>query len=313
VGPELTLLVGIGVPNYGQAPSEVGLVLIARAVEDAGFDSVSVTDHVIVPDRIASAYPYSTDGAFFLPPRTGYHEALVTLAALAAATDRVGLEVGVCVAALRDPRLLASQLATIDRLSGGRVVFGVGVGWLREEFEAFEVPFAGRGDRLDAVVDVLRQCWTGSPAAGTYGPFTLPAGLRTEPTPVRPIPVLVGGETTRALRRVAERGDGWFGAVGDGELRPDELAPIRKTLAAACERIGRNPATVSLGLRVGLTRRRLESGNLAEALQRFVDQGVSRLILDVAWRSFEDGRAALGQIAEIRTTLPEPAGGWWTR
>ncbi len=187
---------GIALPQYGPASPE-SLTRTARQAEDLGFDDVWVADHIAVPEGVP--YPPS----FLL-------EAMSTLAFVSAVTSRVGLGTSVLVLPLRRPVVAAKQLATIDVLSGGRLVLGIGAGWLEAEFDACGVPFGRRGDLTDEAVDVLRTCWAEAPTSFD-GPTVRFRDMKVKPLPTRPIPIWVGGTSERALRRAVEKGDGWQG------------------------------------------------------------------------------------------------------
>lgn len=187
---------GISLPQYGPASAD-SLTRTARQAEDLGFDDVWAADHIAVPEGVA--YPPS----FLL-------ESMCTLSFVAAVTSRVGLGTSVLVLPLRRPVVAAKQLATIDFLSGGRLVLGIGAGWLEAEFDACGVPFRGRGDLTDEAVDVLRACWAAAPAS-FEGPTVRFTDLKVKPLPTRPVPIWVGGTSRRALRRAVEKGDGWQG------------------------------------------------------------------------------------------------------
>lgn len=187
---------GIALPQYGPATAE-GLTRAARQAEDLCFADVWVADHIAVPDGVL--YPPS----FLL-------ESMSTLSFVAAVTSRVGLGTSVLVLPLRRPVVAAKQLATIDFLSGGRLVLGIGAGWLEAEFDACGVPFRTRGDLTDEAVDVLRTCWEAAPTS-FEGPTVRFTDMKVKPLPARPIPIWVGGTGERALRRAVEKGDGWQG------------------------------------------------------------------------------------------------------
>lgn len=204
---------GIALPQYGPADGE-GLTRAARQAEDLGFDDVWVADHIAVP--VGAPYPPS----FLL-------EALSTLSFAAAVTTRVGLGTSVLVLPLRQPVVVAKQLATIDVLSGGRLLLGIGAGWLREEFDACNVPYRKRGELTDEAIAVLRACWASAPASFS-GPTVSFTDLKVQPLPGRHIPLWVGGVSERALRRAVEHGDGWQGAF----QTVDNVAAVVKRLRA---------------------------------------------------------------------------------
>lgn len=222
--------IGVHLPTFGPHASPENILLVARTAEERGFDSVWVFDHVVTPVHIATPYPYTAEGRYGVRPADPYYEAVSVLGYLAAATSRVRLGAGVLVPTLRHPLLLAKQIATIDRLSGGRVVLGVGAGWLREEFDALQVPFARRGTRLEEHVTVMRRLWAET-VAGHDGPLYPHAELGLSPTPAAPggrIPVIFGGHSNRALDRVVRMGDGWAVVA----------SPSADPVAAYAERLG---------------------------------------------------------------------------
>jgi probable F420-dependent oxidoreductase len=177
-----------------------------------GFASVWTTDHVIIPAEFASSYPYTPTSTMPMDGQQPVFEAFATLSFLAAATEHVLLGVGVCVLSYRHPLLLAKQVATVDQLSEGRFVLGVGNGWLREEFDALGVPFAGRGQLADEVLDFLPEALGGTQPVRFHR-----ERLKVDAVFVRPgtfgnrqLPVWIGGSSPRVLERVARNGRTWF-------------------------------------------------------------------------------------------------------
>ncbi|HZO97566.1 MAG TPA: TIGR03619 family F420-dependent LLM class oxidoreductase [Gaiellaceae bacterium] len=274
---------GAKVPNSGALPLERGIPALARALEEAGFDSLWVSDHVVLPERMESRYPFAADGRATWPPDTPYIDALIALALVAAATERASFGPAVLVLPQRNPVLAAKQLASLDAAGGGRLRLGVGAGWLREEFEALGAPFESRGARLEEWIGILRDCWTGAPPARSGGHYDLPAGLLCLPTPARRVPILVGGHSRAALRRAGELGDGWLGQQSLDELDPAELAAARAAMARAARDAGRDPDGLEVVLRVvGAAGR---AGELARRLPELERAGVGEVIVDVDWEA----------------------------
>jgi len=239
--------IGCHLPVYGPAATRATILGFARRMESLGFDSLWVSDHVVIPWTIRSHYPYSPTGDFPLPPATPFLEPLTTLSVVAGATERIALGTTVLVLAHRHPVLLAKMLATLDQLSGGRVIVGAGVGWMKEEIELFGVDFRKRGAWSDEALRVLRACWR-DPRPSFTGTFFRFDELGVEPKPVRgDIPIWIGGDTPAALRRVAELGDGWHAAFPT----PQSLGESLPALRDACRRAGRDMASVTLSARVG--------------------------------------------------------------
>jgi probable F420-dependent oxidoreductase len=203
--------IGLFAPlGNGNASAEI-LRALGREAEARGFESIWVAEHVVLFDDYESQYPYAADGRFPAGGDAGLLEPLTALTYLAAVTDRIRLGTGICLVPQRNPVYTAKQVVDLDCLSGGRVDFGIGVGWLREEFEAVGVPFAQRGARTDEYLQVMRSLWTEEVSSFAGEHYTLPA-CRMYPKPVQQPhpPIHVGGESTAAMRRAARHGDGWY-------------------------------------------------------------------------------------------------------
>jgi probable F420-dependent oxidoreductase len=225
------LKVGVTVPNDGELVEGLGLVRMAQAAEVAGAASIWVSDHVLMVDDESRDYPYSVDGEPSWPRDADYFEALCCLAHLAAATERVRLGTAVLVLPQRNVLEVAKMAATIDRLSGGRLVLGVGAGWSQSEFEALGYTYADRGERFDEMLDALHECWSGRPPAFEGAKVTYPANVILNPPPVSDrVPLLVGGRTKPALRRAARHGDGWCGIAFAPEWDTDVLGGQLETV-----------------------------------------------------------------------------------
>lgn len=236
---------GVQLPNIGLLEGRDPYVRMARAAEELGYDSVWSGDHVVYPVDAASPYPYHAGGAYSPEPLVAY-DALIVLAVAAGCTERVELGTGVLVLPQRNPLLTAKQLASLDSLSDGRVLLGVGAGWLAEEFEALAAPpFAERGAVLEEWIAILRACWSDEAPAfeGRHYRFD---PVHFDPRPVRPIPVLVGGNSAAALRRAGRLGDGWWGTG----LTLDETRAAVATVRQAAEAAGRDPRSLTLGMGV---------------------------------------------------------------
>lgn len=290
---------GLHLPNYGEAWGAPGLGDMAVLVEQAGFDSVWLSDHVVLVEDVVSRYPFSADGSFFLAADQDWLEWTTVAGYLAARTSQVEIGVGVCVLPLRHPLLLAKQVATLDRLSGGRIVLGAGAGWMAEEFAALGLDFGARGAAMDGGLALLRAAWEGAPPAGKYGPYDLPPGVHCRPTPVRsPVPLYFGGESRAAFRRLAEHGQGWYGTSVGGGMPLPRLAETTERIAQACRDVGRDPAEVEIALRLSAPSRALGTPGLRDELLGYVRAGVTRFSFDVAWPAADvmaDRLAALRQ------------------
>ncbi|WP_111768671.1 TIGR03619 family F420-dependent LLM class oxidoreductase [Nakamurella deserti] len=276
----MTIALGAKLPHTGTTAIDRGIAALAVDLEAAGFDSLWVADHVVFPTRITSFYPFVPDGRATWPTDTPYVEALVALAAAAAVTRRVRLGTAALVLPQRNPVLLAKQAASIDALAPGRLALGVGAGWLREEFDALDMPFDTRGPRMVEWIGLLRQCWTGRPAAHDGGQYTLAEDLLMLPPP-RPIPLLVGGHSPAALKRAGRLGDGWLAQQAVPELDPVALAREIATVRRAAEAAGRDPAAVRVALRLVSSVGR--TVDIADRLGELGTAGVDEIIIDTDW------------------------------
>jgi alkanesulfonate monooxygenase SsuD/methylene tetrahydromethanopterin reductase-like flavin-dependent oxidoreductase (luciferase family) len=218
-----TLTIGCTLPTSGAAADTSALRGLAQTAEAVGFDSIWLSDHVVVPERIAPSYPYSPDGRFPTTANQPYLEPLAALSYLAAATRQVRLGTHVLILPYRHPLLTAKMVATIDNLSGGRVDLGIGVGW------------------------ILKTVWT-QDVASFEGDFYSFERLGANPHPLQQPhpPIWVGGHSPAALRRTARYGDGWLpiGARPPADLPPEAIAAGVATIRAEAERVGRDPTQV---------------------------------------------------------------------
>jgi probable F420-dependent oxidoreductase len=203
---------GLFLPSLSPVATPEFLATYAQTAEQAGFSSIWLGEHVVFLDEYASSYPYSEDGRLGLPGDSGLLELFTTLTFLAGVTERVRLGTAVCLVPQRNPVYTAKSVATADWLSGGRVDFGVGIGWLREEFDVLDVAFSGRADRTREYLAVMQACWRDEVSTHHGEHYTLPP-CRMYPKPIQQPnpPVYFGGESDGALRRVADLGDGWIG------------------------------------------------------------------------------------------------------
>ncbi len=272
---------GIIFANTGPWADPEKAVGFARAAEAAGFESIWTVEHVVVPAGYRSTYPYDPSGRMPGADDAAIPDPLVWLAFVASATTRLRLGTGVLILPQRNPVVLAKELSTLDHLSGGRCLLGVGIGWLEEEFDAIGVPFAERAARTDDAVGALRALWS-QDRASYDGRFSRFRDCIVRPRPVTgTIPVHIGGHSPAAARRAGRLGDGFFPAVA-GHRR---LAGLFDTARAAAEAGGRDPDALELttGGDGAVGERALdEVGALAEL-------GVDRVVVPafVFWRDPE--------------------------
>ncbi len=273
--------IGAKLPVFGPIVEEVPLGEAARRAEEAGFDSVWASDHVVMVRQTDSAYPFSQDGDMTWKPAEPRFDALISMGVASATTERVEIGVAVLIAAMRNPVVLAKQLATLDFVSGGRSVAGVGAGWLAEEFAVMQTPFDGRGARLNDWIDIFRDCGTGTPRPHSHDHYEMPDGVLCYPTPVREIPILIGGMSKAALRRAGRRGDGWLAFQRAESVDFSALVAGVELMQAQASEAGRQASRVVVRL-TGPTE--LAAGVLPD----LAAIGVTDVIVDIDWRS-DDG------------------------
>lgn len=290
--------VGVHLPQWGPDATRDGVLTVARTAEQAGLDSVWVADHVVYPLRSASTYPYRADGPPFAAD-DGFLDAFTTLAAVAGATERVMLGTSVLVLPMRDPLEVAKSVATLDVLSGGRVIVGIGAGWWREEFEALGAEFAGRGKRMDEQIGILRRLWTEGIVREHRGHYEYD-DLVSRPLPVQPggPRVIIGGMGPVARRRAALLGDGWH-CLGSHD---PTLAEGFAEVTALAREAGRPEGVVTLSTSAGLP---ADPAKAVQRLARLRAAGVSQVILNVADNTSAAACSAIERLAN--DILPELA------
>ncbi|MCK9563487.1 MAG: TIGR03619 family F420-dependent LLM class oxidoreductase [Bacteroidales bacterium] len=264
--------------KFGIIPINIGItgleqaLDIARLAETSGIESVWTAEHVIMPTRIDSRYPYSDSGEMPMDQTITFYDPLITLSAIAAATTTLKLGTGINILPQTNPLLLAKQTASLDSFSQGRLLLGLGLGWMREEFHAMGTPFENRGARFDDYLQAIRKVWSGD-VVDHQSRFLDWQGFRSLPAPVNKsrLPVLIGGHSEKSFLRVARYADGWYPAVYSAR----ELAPLLDKLRGACTEVGRNYEDIEI------TAVWANTGGLDE-LRRFQDLGVSRLTVPLS-------------------------------
>lgn len=213
------------------------VVAIARHAESAGCESIWTAEHVIIPTRLDTDYPYSDTGEMPLGGDMNFFDPLITLSVVAAVTTTLKLGTGINILPQTNPLLLAKQAASLDALSNGRLMLGLGLGWMREEFRAMGVPFERRGARFDDYLKAMRKVWSGD-EVNHQSEFLDWRNFRSFPTPKNRshLPILTGGHAGKAFQRAARYGDGWYPAIYSAE----ELEPNIEKLRIACAEEGRN-------------------------------------------------------------------------
>jgi probable F420-dependent oxidoreductase len=289
---------GLHALGIGTGSERAVIDAVALAAEQAGFATLWAGEHVVMVDESASSYPYAEDGKIAVPAAADWLDPLIGLSFAAAATTTIGLATGVLLLPEHNPVLIAKQAASLDKLSGGRLTLGVGIGWSREEFNALGVPFAGRGARIAEYVEAMRTLWRDD-VASFHGEFVSFDNIRVNPKPVRNrhLPVVLGGNSDSALRRAATWGDGWYGFnLADAE----EVAQCVSTVRRMCREAARDPG--DLRLAVALVDPQI--GDLA----KLADIGVDELVLVASPPADADAARAwvadlAGQWNSVRQTI----------
>lgn len=251
-------------------PEQDQLLELARLAEAVGFDGLTLADHVLMPTRIESRYPYTEDGEIWWAPDTPWPDPWVTLASMGAVTSRLKLASNICLAALRDPAVLAKAVTTAAVLTGDRVVLGAAVGWLREEYDLLGVPFEQRGRRLDEVLELFGHFCSGKAFAHEGEFFHYPEVLMS-PAPRRRVPIWCGGAAPAALRRAA-RHDGWLGLPLDRRTAPPMIEALRRDRESA------GLALDDFAINIALT-----ESHRPETIRELEDQGVTGLMIMAPW------------------------------
>ncbi|HEY2772735.1 MAG TPA: LLM class F420-dependent oxidoreductase [Candidatus Binatia bacterium] len=270
---------------------------LARTADEAGWDWFAVSDHIVFPEKLSSAYPYAKDGKPYWTGATPWPDPWTAIAAMAAVTSRLRFMTNIYILPARNPLLIAKQIGTVAVMSGGRVALGIGTGWMKEEFELLGTDFHTRGKRMDEQVEILRKLWRGG-MQEHHGKHYSFDRLEMSPVPTEPVPVLVGGISDIALKRAARIGDGWIAVQHTtSELREllGKLGALRKEFGTdsrpfeavvACtdvfdvdgyrriEDLGATTMTTAPWMLYGADPNSLEEKK--DALKRFGDEVISR-------------------------------------
>lgn len=276
----------IGVPLFMLRPQRMAAV--AQRAEQLGFESVWVAEHLVFPTEIRSRYPYSAEGVPPINPATPLLDPLLVLMQVAACTERIRLGTNVYILPLRHPIAVARMAMTLDVLSNGRLTFGIGLGWLAEEFDAVGIDFASRAARTRECVRALRVLWS-EPEPRFAGRFVSFGPLKFEPKPVQTPhpPIVFGGESAAALKRAAALGDGWYGV---GHTPASAAAQVNRVRELLCE-AGRADAPFEVTVSHG-------GGELSgDDVARYAEAGVHRVV-SLPWRRGRDADDGLQRLAD---------------
>ena len=286
---------GVHLPHLGRDVGRDSLIEFAQTAEKIGIHSAWASDHVCWPTQFESKYPYSRDGSFPAPSGLGWLDPIGTLLFVAGCTEQIRLGFTVLILPYRQPVATAKQLATIDVVSEGRLILGVGVGWMREEAQVLGMPWDNRGRRSDEQLEIFEALFQEETPSydGTY--YSFPQ-VRFEPKPIQqPLPVWVGGNSPAAFRRTARFGHAFHAAFEPLDVVEKEWEQVRE----ACEVIARDPDELDLSLRMFLDPS--EAMEPAKSIGGSVDQmvdtiglcqeiGITHILLDPVARGGIDGR-----------------------
>jgi len=262
--------------QFGIIPVNIGIESLAQMTglaqlaEQVGMESVWTFEHVIVPIDYESKYPYNKNGKMGVSPETNLVDPLIAFAAIAASTNTLRLGTGVNILSQTNPLYLAKQAASLDMLSAGRLLLGLGIGWLREEFVAMGTPFEKRGARFDDYCAAMRKVWSGE-VVEHESEFLSWHGFKSFPIPRQsPLPVIIGGIKGKIHERIARHGDGWFAPTGD----PKELREHLDLIKVQCDLVQRDMSEIEITC--------MWTGSGGEAaVKALEDCGVHRLVVPV--------------------------------
>ena len=277
---------------FNHTTSAEFMVEAVKLVEAAGFHSVWLPEHVILFPDYASHYPYSTDGKIPGDPE-GVLDPFTALTYVAAHTERIRLGTGICLVPQRQPVYTAKAVADLDYLSGGRVDFGVGIGWLKEEFDNLQMDFRSRAARCIEYIEVMQALWR--PGVSEYrGPTYELQACHFYPKPVQDPhpPIFFGGESDAALNRVATHGDGWYGYDLDPARAAAGIAKLEEKLTAR----GRTLADVEIY--VGTNRQPVTD----ETVQQYEEVGVAQLIVPLMAGSLDRLQVRMDRLLAVVST-----------
>ncbi len=257
---------GIFFINVGPFAQPEPFSHLVVGAERVGFESAWSIEHVVIPVGYKSTYPYDPSGKLPMPENTDLPDPLLPLAFAAAQTDRIKLGTGILILPQRHPLYTAKEAATLDVLSGGRFLLGIGIGWMKDEFDALGIPFAERAGRTDETIVAMRSLWKGE-AEAFDGKYFQWGPLEMNPKPVQRggVPIVVGGHSVAAARRAARFGDGFF----PGAFSVEDLVPLLEAMREECREIGRDPGEIEITAALGAPD--------LDLVHQFEDAGVSRL------------------------------------
>jgi probable F420-dependent oxidoreductase len=295
----MKMKIGLSSIGFGALAAPAMIRAVVTNAERLNFSTVWAPEHVVLLDRYTSRYPYSADGSgqFLAPTEVPIGDPFPTLTYAAACTSRLRLATGICLVPEHNPLVLAKTVATVDYLSGGRFILGVGIGWLAEEFQALGIPFERRAQRTREYIEAMRRLWSDDHSS-YRGEFVCFENARSYPKPLKrgKLPVWFGGESGPALRRAAEYGDGWFGL----NVSPDEAASKIKRIEQLLGENGRQRSELEIAVSP------YPRAITVDDLKRFRDAGADEVEL-VFLEAPGDERDVIRQLEKLAREFIEPA------
>lgn len=283
--------IGFGFIGAGVAAEPEVISVIAKTCEDSGYHSLWAPEHIVLLDKYSSKYPYTQDGVMPFPTmEVDLLDPFLALTFAAATTSTLRIGTGICLVPERHPLITAKEVATLDKLSNGRFDFGIGIGWLKEEFEALGVPWPKRAARTRDYLVAMQALWSDAESEH-HGEFCNFDAVRSFPKPVqKPHPPLIfGGESEPALRRVGEVGDGWWGVNVSPEAAQQHLA----TIAGFAEAAGRDPASLSYAVSP-----QIGAPVTLDEVNQYRDAGVDQVIVGAFCATADEFRQSIEAAAE---------------
>jgi probable F420-dependent oxidoreductase len=290
--------IGISGIGIGTTPGADNVTTIAVNAERLGYSTIWVPEHVVLLDQYSSHYPYSPDHRLNMPMTRPFADPFITLTCAAMVTSKIRLATGICLVPEHNPLVLAKVIATLDFVSKGRVILGVGIGWLEEEFHAVGVPWERRAQRTRDYITAMRKLW-GDELSSYAGEFVRFEGARSFPKPIHgaKLPVFFGGESGPALKRAAEYGDGWYGLNMDLNETTARIKRLEEMLKAN----GRKRSDIEIAIRPSAI-----ASITKDDLKRYRDAGVDELVL-VNAMELNTERETVNRLEQAARDWVEPA------
>ena len=291
-------------PMMEEHATPENLVGFAKTAEALGFHALFASDHVVIPYEIKPVYKGSADGHFPFPKEGIIIDPIIAMSVVGMATERIKVATAIMVLPHRNPVLVAKQLASIDYMTGGRVILGAGVGWMEEEITMLGQPFEDRGAWCTEAIDLMRTLWADEKASFKGQYFQIP-DVGFQPKPVKKdIPILIGGTSNPALRRVVKQGDGWLPSNSTFEMLEHGITKLKE----GCEQHGRNYDDLTICLRARMAFEVTETkykvmfigsdDEILDKLERLKEMGIGMVLFEPIYKEYGQWVEAHHRLAE---------------